>query len=158
MSGGGGWGEKEGLLSLDTEVIHIVPDEAGDDVFELQESMLSGVVRKGDFVQFFVRKHDEVKRPLPIEGSPSEESNTQVFGSIPSTIDDIETSEPAAQGTTISAKSELIQGHFGCVSESGMFCHFLPPTSTCTKIDMPYSYIIRDTPHSTEPVALKSHL
>src|SRR5579862_6947172 len=91
LSGGGGWGEKRGLLALDPEISCW---ERGDGLSELgtgegqeRRGTLSEIAKPGDFVQFFIQHH--TPKPIPDESDVQFPQNVIVFGSIPSSIDEI---------------------------------------------------------------------
>ncbi|KAL6166688.1 hypothetical protein ACJQWK_08030 [Exserohilum turcicum] len=60
LSGGGGWGKKAGLLSLDPVPVYGPPESIGSDAAAVSddpsdfESTLTPVVRDGDSIQFFI--------------------------------------------------------------------------------------------------------
>jgi len=162
VSGGGGWGAKQGLLSLDPQTTYDAIPEARYDysegtLEEQQASALGKIAQEGDSIQFFVahtrKYHDASKLSGKAKGQLRK---SIVFGAIPSTIDDI----PGPQNTDGTALDPNIKplhirvGHFGYVSESGMFLHYGPqknkgskePVSveSYTKIDLPYSYLYKD--------------
>lgn len=60
MSGGGGWGQKQGLLSLDPESRYSTEDQEDIDSFirsfKGEETAGSGIVAPGSWVQFLVER------------------------------------------------------------------------------------------------------
>ncbi|PBP24601.1 V-type ATPase, C subunit family protein [Diplocarpon rosae] len=163
LSGGGGWGAKQGLLSLDPQTTYAEIPEArfdfsGGSLEEQQASALGNLAQEGAYIQFFVAHK---KRPLAdIEDfDPAHMMRTSiVFGSVPSTVDDFYPARPPS--STQSAEKPIYhirRGHFGFVSESGMFVRHStvdsditsgdgasPALESVTKIDLPYSYLVRD--------------
>lgn len=176
VSGGGGWGAKQGLLyehpepcvlsrhlsftwwnanikahrSLDPQTTYTTVNEArfdfsSESLEEQQASALGNIANEHSFIQFFLAKEskreskDQKERPI---------SSSVSIGTTPSTIDEI--SIPV--GNDVRGLEDLysIPGHFGAVSESGMYyssntIHHLPTKdrierSVKTKIDVPYSY------------------
>ncbi len=148
LSGGGGWGAKQGLLSLDPQTTYSTSNESRYDDSEgspdrQQVSALGNLAQEGAFIQFLVAP----KTFESLEESDEEYAEftrqSTVFGVVPSTVDDIpdETQEEAE------FKLQVHHGHFGCVSESGLFFRGLQaktgpsnPRVVETKIDLPYSY------------------
>ncbi|PBP22871.1 V-type ATPase, C subunit family protein [Diplocarpon rosae] len=163
LSGGGGWGAKQGLLSLDPQTTYAEIPEArfdfsGGSLEEQQASALGNLAQEGAYIQFFVAHN---KRPLAdIEDfDPAHMMRTSiVFGSVPSTVDDFYPARPPS--STQSAEKPIYhirRGHFGFVSESGVFVRHSTGDSdissgggassaleSVTKIDLPYSYLVRD--------------
>ena len=147
LSGGGGWGNKKGLLALDPEL-----DFDGDSepsaisTFEYREK-LSEIVSPGDTVEFFVG--------IP-ELSPSTEllaSNTRdgsselmkqasmVFGTTTSTTDVMPASSVTAVSESESSPCIYAWGHFGMLSEQGvsLTTTTIERRNVQTKIDVPHA-------------------
>jgi len=162
LSGGGGWGAKQGLLSLDPQTTYSEIPEArfdfsGGSLEEQQTSALGNIAQEGAYIQFFVARRDTSKAlPVP-ESSDVQVSmrRSAVFGAVPSTVDDIPTPRAELDTNSTDTPASLFitrPGHFGFVSESGMFVrHGLhrasskpPAPDNFTKIDMPYSYFYVD--------------
>lgn len=115
LSGGGGWGLKQGLLSLDPETNYSSSDQ--DDVemfikaFQERDSPNSteGLVTPGSYLMFCIEPHWTEKearssQPLtPITG----------LGVAPNNDEDVNLASP-------SDKIEVIDDHFGVVSKSGL--------------------------------------
>jgi hypothetical protein len=185
VSGGGGWGIKQGLLSLDPQVNYEKIEEARFDMSsgaseqEQQDTALGDLARRGDWIQFFTvnpskAKEHATKSPealdlhywrdsiiserlaIPYTADSINWMKSAVFGAVPSTIDKM----PDDHGG-ISPKKGLVfqQGHFGAVSESGLFLRSeqrlkkgfqgkVVMTSDFrnydTKIDIPHSYVYRN--------------
>lgn len=154
LSGGGGWGNRQGLLALDPELdFDDAPELSSIDVHEIIEPEaekrrnLGQIVNLGDIVQFFVRN------PQAPFAWPSPKQNTRdescefselasiVFGTLPSTVDQM----PLPEGTIVdeSKFSPCIYawGHFGMLSEQGMSLTTTMTNgqSSQTKIDVPYT-------------------
>ncbi|KAF2015009.1 hypothetical protein BU24DRAFT_423930 [Aaosphaeria arxii CBS 175.79] len=156
LSGGGGWGKKAGLLSLDPsfnneELVTSAVQDLPSDMQALDElsSALHQVVQDGDSVQFFVspaadldtNDQSEVLNKI----SESENLWSYEFGMIPSTADALETrswqrNNAASQDVTV------FRNTFGALSEGGMTMkrqilgdkgqHII---AGGTKIDVPFS-------------------
>ncbi|KAA6406852.1 MAG: hypothetical protein FRX48_09350 [Lasallia pustulata] len=145
LSGGGGWGIKQGLLSLDPHSTYSRSDQASQlmieddgDLEAEKQAVLGHLVKPGDVVQFFIH------RPKPIRtGVPQEPSHTQalfspvhgfrttIFGTIPSTMDAM-----PAQSTTHSPHT-LIHTHFGALSEQGLSLKITTHNAQAPDIPMP---------------------
>ncbi|CAD6503875.1 BgTH12-05619 [Blumeria graminis f. sp. triticale] len=134
LSGGGGWGNKEGLLALDPETSfegqHVAGINLSDDDMKYPEKYtdaLANIAQEGALIQFY---HMISRQPSGITQHRCTTENQIVIGSVSSTVDDmVSASDP---GTS------FIAGHFGCVSESGIF--FQSAENSSTKIDVPHSY------------------
>ncbi|KAG4428536.1 hypothetical protein IFR05_015982 [Cadophora sp. M221] len=160
LSGGGGWGAKQGLLSLDPQTTYSEIPEArfdfsGGSLEEQQTSALGNIAQQGAYIQFFVASRERGLGLIqhPVERGKILMRKSAVFGAVPSTVDDIppqpQTQTAADNGTKTGSKSiHVRRGHFGFVSESGMFVRHGPDRSATgdgfTKIDMPYSYFYVD--------------
>jgi hypothetical protein len=148
VSGGGGWGTKQGLLSLDPQKTFNEDEETQLDflngsIEEQQMSALGNIAKPGDYIQFFAKN--------PRWQKPSEQrllyldpkKRSVVIGTNPSTIDDVPVPETSTQ-------LRIFHGHFGCASQSGIYLsqkstkskHDEPEKSkSVSKIDLPYSYV-----------------
>lgn len=136
VSGGGGWGKKQGLLSLDPEVtfaagarsreasldevftsrsetepvlINDLPDFLEGLGLEENIAQLSQVASPCDYIQFFVTSEDDIKR----EARSTSSTLTYSFG-----VDSPD--EWAETSSTTSERVVLIQNYFGAVSESAI--------------------------------------
>lgn len=132
LSGGGGWGEKQGLLALDPDSDYISRQQALQSPFEDTQSVeaekiqaLGEVVKPGDKVMFFVCKSPE---PIVLpRGSQREQSLVSdaavpklTFGSLPSTMDAMPTSIGAETNDATMSDCIMVNNHFGMLSEQGM--------------------------------------
>jgi hypothetical protein len=148
VSGGGGWGAKQGLLSLDPQTTYTqnndIPLEfTGTSLEEQQASALGNIAQPGSYIRFFTRSswsswtnEETTKRVKFFDPT----ARTVVVGTSPSTIDDI-------PGEAAHGEEEFIRlrsGYFGCVSQSGVFIDKkltdAEPTHR-TKLDMPNSFL-----------------
>ena len=157
LSGGGGWGIKQGLLALDPQTTYSSSNESRYDfsegaLDEQQASALGNVAQQGAFIQFLVAaKHDEAVDPL-IEkerGYVDSALGSTVVGVVPSTVDEIHDISQNGDQQMPKLDVQVYLGHFGCVSESGMFLQRNGKSTTPvieTKIDLPYSYVYRESP------------
>jgi hypothetical protein len=167
LSGGGGWGAKQGLLSLD-------PQSAVNDISEArfdystgsledqQKSAWGKIAEVDASIQFFIAEN-----PVPAQTPPKDFvrvfedmwRRTTVIGTVPSSIDSQKTEETGPSVGTEVGNVIIKPGHFGAVSESGIFLSTFPAVGTgsaCvpvrTKIDLPYSYVYRDMRDAPKPV------
>lgn len=133
ISGGGGWGQKQGLLSLDHQPslrqVRTDTPESYDSGPDAMMSGLDAVAGEGTWIKFFVAfepdpnlKHDVLmagsqrgKRPwtLPRPG----DTHSRVFGVGPAN-DSSEAMQPVSN--SISAKVLFFPNHFGALSEQRM--------------------------------------
>jgi hypothetical protein len=136
VSGGGGWGKKQGLLSLDPEVTFaagtrsreasldevFTPSSESDLFFtndlpdfleglglEANIAQLSQVAPPGDYIQFFVTSEDDIK----YEDRSTSSTLTYSFG-VDSPEESTETSSTTSEGVVV------LYNHFGAVSESAI--------------------------------------
>ena len=143
LSGGGGWGQKQGLLSLDPESRYGLSDRVScttglcheDDVRAEQNEALGGVARPGDFVQFFIPPLTCSKSgPLGVStmetsvasrgatGSGPAKTHlwSLAFGTVPSTIDSMPQVSTEARKEPDDKDVRVLDNHFGALSEQGM--------------------------------------
>ncbi|KAE9381464.1 hypothetical protein N431DRAFT_359494 [Stipitochalara longipes BDJ] len=165
LSGGGGWGLKEGLLSLDPQTTYSASNESRydyseDSLDEQQASALGRLAQEGAFIQFLVAAKNDEGPINSLQGNGSENvaftRSSTVVGVVPSTVDDVH-GEQQVMPTT--SDLQVYLGHFGMVSESGMFLRGVKPEkmdkgelvpSLETKIDLPFSYFYQE--HGREDV------
>ncbi|EAT81992.2 hypothetical protein SNOG_10598 [Parastagonospora nodorum SN15] len=157
LSGGGGWGKKAGLLSLDpVPVSEEVPIRMEDATSGFEgpgdfSTALTPVVRDGDAIQFFIApapasEVDGDKALENLKSLPKQRAPGWELGVIPSTVD----SFPGGSWQHVGADSEYIavfRNSFGALSEGGLTLTRrrgqnrrdpLYPFGTTT-IDAPYS-------------------
>ncbi|KAK6587501.1 hypothetical protein PZA11_000791 [Diplocarpon coronariae] len=163
LSGGGGWGAKQGLLSLDPQTTYAEIPEArfdfsGGSLEEQQASALGNLAQEGAHIQFFVAHNKRPLADMEDLGRAKMMRTSTVFGSVPSTVDDVYPAQSAnSPRSTEQPVYHIRRGHFGFVSESGMFVRHSTVKSdimsmgdapsageSVTKIDLPYSYLVRD--------------
>ncbi|KAI6833520.1 FAD dependent oxidoreductase [Hortaea werneckii] len=133
LSGGGGWGKKAGLLSLDPDSMYSnrelrsddgwkfnFEDESEDAAEKQQKEALGEIVKEGEHIMFMLGpadiggaayQHAEAKKVV------DRADRAALFGVIPSSIDSI----PAEQKDSDSVHAvSLEQSFFGALSEGGM--------------------------------------
>ena len=132
LSGGGGWGEKRGLLALDPDSDYghqhraSGPSFGNDQDVEAEKLEAIGEVAKpGDTITFYVYKSSLDVNSANFQTTVRWNSNraaaaTLVFGSLPSTMDAMP--EVGTRESKAHAQSKLMvkQNHFGMLSEQGM--------------------------------------
>lgn len=159
LSGGGGWGKKAGLLSLDPDSSYthasVQSDESSffDDL-DLdggkQDSALRDIVSPGDMVQFYIATNaamtNETHEEAADHSNRGDDEQSVIFGTIPSTVDTLTTATSAA--STSKSSIELFPDHFGALSENGIALTVNSHDSANvketeainqTKIDVPFS-------------------
>jgi hypothetical protein len=161
LSGGGGWGKKAGLLSLDPVITSIESESSASQKFSDQldgpgdlSSALHPVAHPGDAIQFFVSppepNRDAGKINLDTAKQNESESASSPWrwevGTIPSTIDALQAS--SWQHNNADSEEVLVfRDCFGALAEGGMsfkrHLHIgsrdLVSVVGGTKIDVPFS-------------------
>ncbi|KAH8657449.1 hypothetical protein BGZ60DRAFT_434418 [Tricladium varicosporioides] len=155
LSGGGGWGAKQGLLSLDPQTTYHQRDSTDLEFLspsfeEHQISALGNVAQPGSYIQFFASaKSDDTWRkfnyvatkPHTYWGNTSLRS--AAFGTIRSTIDEDLSDDTSPSDTPVVP----ISGAFGCCSQTGLFTRRWQQNDDGTgrfvetKIDLPQSFL-----------------
>ncbi|CZT24475.1 uncharacterized protein RCC_10200 [Ramularia collo-cygni] len=156
LSGGGGWGKKAGLLSLDPDTGYSTrdlrsdqgwqftfEDEYTDDtVADQQRQALGEIVKPGENVMFFLAPK-EPNTPL-IEDTryAADSDRAMTFGVIPSSIDDLpESATPGIEPRDDAPHTDLHHHDtFGMLSEGGMAVNLTSEQNGAsqTKIDVPF--------------------
>ena len=120
QSGGGGWGNKQGLLSLDPDLSFLKNTPAGgEELYSLETKGMKGIVRPGDVIQFFAF----TRRPNSSWGlDPSQysELRSSYFFSFlyDPNCHDVATTDADTAILNIQAKNFF--GHFGALSATGI--------------------------------------
>ncbi|KAL9579133.1 MAG: hypothetical protein Q9212_005284 [Teloschistes hypoglaucus] len=156
LSGGGGWGNKQGLLALDPEQEFNIPSElspveglrAGELSFEEVSSGFGHQpLRPRESIRFFVKKtlSKTVEQSSTSYGSREvyNYEPTMIFGTTPSTIDAMPASSSASASDSTAQPCLFARGHFGMRSENGMTIRWATSSGLRrqTKIDVPRSSI-----------------
>ena len=155
VSGGGGWGLKQGLLSLDPETTLLNSADTSHD-FDSSDSLdngqiqaLGNIAKPGSWVQFLISYNPMPGRPIVTADistvEPGFESASNLsFGCMASTVDDMP--QPSADPSVPSDDKEPrpsvngFYGHFGAMSEAGIFIRATENgVVTSSKIDVPNS-------------------
>lgn len=132
LSGGGGWGEKQGLLALDPDSDYRMSQQAfkpsyleDQDVKSEKLQAFGELVNPGDTVEFYVYKSppipDSTRASTPkFDPTDNPTSVSLRFGSLPSNMDAM----PNAPSDEIDLSSRpscmVFKHHFGMLSEQGM--------------------------------------
>ncbi|KAF3762435.1 hypothetical protein M406DRAFT_332816 [Cryphonectria parasitica EP155] len=156
LSGGGAWGAKAKLLSLDPQTSYGQESEE-DELLRFQRSFYGSeeggdaIAKPGDFVQFFVCSD---MRPIHTLGES--EGHTRTPAAYPPVIFGVgDLSQTGATSRKDSAPAErqlawLAPGHFGGFSAEGLYVDS-PTNSMKTKLDAPGTSV--SLPQVSEPRA-----
>lgn len=151
-SGGGGWGNKAGLLSLEPEMEYGTDQGSHDgdasrfldlDRFLDETDLVRNVASPGDYVRFYISPNSDSKSNSHVLLNGANEVarvDSIDFGVSPSTLDEMRT-ESALDTTEHELHSvHVFKNHFGAMSEVGFsFGQIKPGPQVQTKIDMPYA-------------------
>lgn len=158
LSGGGGWGEKAGLLSLDPAPVTVPSETSGTEELpstpadpEDFASTLTPVINDGDLIQFFIQPWSHLSAEAArydteeqIKAIPEDRAVGWELGTVPSTADSIpgrswQHAEPVSSGASIFKHS------FGALTEGPLTLTkrilkgALVDTSVTTTIDVPFA-------------------
>ena len=173
LSGGGGWGKKAGLLSLDPDSSYstreLRQDEGWD--FDLDENVeqqkkqaLGEIAKKGESVMFFIApeslsSENTVTNTTGVGASVTSgvDRISAAFGTLPSSIDDV----PVAPTDIASGDAPTITYHphfMGALSEGGLAFNITGTSGETikTKFDIPYSRITTSHSQGTLPASSSS--
>ncbi|KAK4205331.1 hypothetical protein QBC40DRAFT_271526 [Triangularia verruculosa] len=129
LSGGGGWGLKQGLLSLDPNTRYAREEHEDMESFIRSfkgEDATGGIVTPGSYVQFFTEAIPPTETTRPKLPWPSD-SPTFAIGT---------------PGGKASGQVETFPNLFGAVSAEGVYISSEENTSITTKLDAPQSYVV----------------
>ncbi|OJD33233.1 v-type c subunit family protein [Diplodia corticola] len=142
LSGGGGWGKKAGLISLNPTTSAQRTAQQATTFSETDQATaesLKAVAEPGSYITFFTS-------PVSSLNVPAYEQDTSVFGTLPSSIDDIP--DTATEGPS---GIDVWPGYFGALSEQGMSFKFIrgdphgpqgKQVYTSTMVDVPFSLFV----------------
>lgn len=144
VSGGGGWGAKQGLLSLDPETTYAAPEQVDIDMFikafeernSASQPSSEGIVSPGSYIMFCAEPQRVVDRDNAPFSSVDPPGSRLTLAVAPNN----EVMEGAKKDKTM---VDVVSGHFGAASSTGLYLH-APHSSYTTKIDTPYSAISWD--------------
>ncbi|KAI0847585.1 hypothetical protein F5Y00DRAFT_241213 [Daldinia vernicosa] len=142
LSGGGGWGLKQGLLSLDPETNYSLPDQDDVEMFirafheRNNPNSSEGLVTPGSYLMFCIEPHwtkNEIELSQKITPTTA--------------IGVVQNSDQEPDSASLSDKIDIVDGHFGVVSKTGLFLKAInsphasettkQPQSFTTKVDIP---------------------
>ncbi|KAI2471038.1 hypothetical protein F4781DRAFT_150389 [Annulohypoxylon bovei var. microspora] len=119
LSGGGGWGLKQGLLSLDPETKFSLPDQDDQDDIEMfikafkdidNPNPSQGLVTPGSYLMFCIEPHWTEKEI----GASRQMTPITALGVAPN-------NDQESNSASLSDNIEIIDDHFGVVSKAGLF-------------------------------------
>ena len=158
LSGGGGWGKKAGLLSLDPDIsyneLHQTSRDSALETMGSSEglSALHEVAKPGEFIQFFVSPSDGDStwnaRTEDIKVPPASTRRWSLeFGTVSSSIDSMPESSSQEAVEPSNPRIAVFRKHFGALSEGGIsissYCQSKKMGSwdavLRSKVDVPYS-------------------
>ena len=128
LSGGGGWGKKAGLLSLDPVPNNGPAESSSESDPEDFESTLTPVVRDGDAIQFFISPKSDLTREATESDNYETVANRPRFqkfwgwelGTVPSTMDSIPGESWQHKPTDKDSITTMLVGSFGALTEGAM--------------------------------------
>ncbi|RMY56202.1 hypothetical protein D0865_03780 [Hortaea werneckii] len=153
LSGGGGWGKKAGLLSLDPDSMYSnrelrsddgwkfnFEDESEDAAEKQQKEALGEIVKEGEQIMFMLGPVDNSYQDKRAQESVDQADRATLFGVIPSSIDTIPTEQKDSESVDAVF---LEQNFFGALSEGGMAVTIKQPEKPDlqSKVDVPYGHI-----------------
>lgn len=148
LSGGGGWGQKMGLLSIDPDDGYAGSDSEGATLDEFlgvrdhdKDPGIPQVAPPGDWIAFFAASDadGESDQDRTTQGSAPAHISSVDLGVLPGTIDMIPSDTDGR--CTVSDDEEhveLFENRFGALSESGM-CFERPHKHVKSKLDVPHA-------------------
>ncbi|KAK5135877.1 hypothetical protein LTR08_004526 [Meristemomyces frigidus] len=170
LSGGGGWGKKAGLLSLDPDSAYNsrelrvdegwefdFDDESEGAVEKQQKQALGEIVREGEDIMFFIAasrpdyepgKNTEAARNLAETMQWVQRADqAAMFGVVPSTVDGVlDSAVESSSATNFADGIPRVHHHpclFGALSETGLAMTIGTKNGITaqTKLDVPFSHI-----------------
>lgn len=158
LSGGGGWGKKAGLISLDPDISYSTRDLRGEsgwafefDDTEVEDSFnsqqrkaLGDIVREGDGIMLFLARKNAEHQSFPQNTRTSRGSKSVAFGVVPSSIDEVGGFHPSESNGGMEQRIRHYPNEFGLLSEGGMAVTLTRDgeTVTQTKLDVPLDHLV----------------
>jgi hypothetical protein len=146
LSGGGGWGIKAGLLSLDpNEIDEPAPSLDLPDFLDglLPPKGIQNLAEPGDTIQFFICRNEDGTEAIPKTPVPKSLGRSLAFSVLPSSVD--------AMGTpseSIGHHKPYYSQHFGAASEHGLglsshsaSAHTQDDRPFRSRLDVPFTWI-----------------
>lgn len=139
LSGGGGWGKRAGLLSLDSETSFVAPDDEIPDTMPFDAPAFltaPGAAKPGESVQFFISTQERsTSEPVSLR----RRLVTLDFGTVASEALASE-SEVAVEGP---AHLDIYENYFGALTEKGIALKVAQDDHAAwTKVNVPDSRVI----------------
>lgn len=167
LSGGGGWGKKAGLLSLDPDSQYSTRELRGDHGWDFtfegdttEEMMAAGrkqalgeIVKEGERIVFFLLG------PKNLLKDPGADTSSYfpafVLGALPSSTENEQFDAEARHESGEAAELKHYPWRFGALSEGGMALNVSQPggPTTQTKVDAPYAVMTAYCFREEKPVA-----
>lgn len=151
LSGGGGWGNKSGLLSLEPSVDYT--QKKSDSQFDLDGddpmSFLRGIASPGDRIVFYIGiGESEVSSRAEGDETPApRDDGHALFGVIPSSADQMPS---LADGTAKHGSNVTnLSGQFGMMSETGLSIRMsgdAQGSASRSRIDVPFTRLTARSP------------
>ena len=165
LSGGGGWGKKAGLLSLDPDIQYSTRDLRQDQGWEFdfdgvddgteaateaqKNKALGQIAKEGERIMFLIapksehvptKRGEELDLTLNPEGKDPQKLIDLTFGAIPSSIDLVPQN---ITSDTTGATVRHYPGRFGMLSEGGMAVTITKKNARGqSKLDVPYGTFV----------------
>lgn len=168
LSGGGGWGAKEGLLALDPAIQYANDQDEtqqglgdGEDMDAERAQSLRNIVKPGDIITFYTQGQSPIRVGKPriktkrrLRKGFANSWNINIFpsihiGTISSPTETVSCFNDAADEVSEPSEFIFIRSHFGMLSERGMSLKVdVGPSGSAepfgpvvtTKIDPPFSF------------------
>ncbi|KAF2162229.1 hypothetical protein M409DRAFT_58347 [Zasmidium cellare ATCC 36951] len=158
LSGGGGWGKKAGLISLDPDTMYSTRDlradsgwtfdfdgdGAGDSFSEQQQQALGDIVREGDGVMLFLAPEHLKHGIAPQREDFGPDHRSITFGVLPSSIDEIHNGSVNDSAAGIEESARHHPNTFGLLSEGGMALTLTRDGETVnqTRLSVPFQQLV----------------
>jgi hypothetical protein len=150
LSGGGGWGAKQGLLSLDPEQSFLEPETEGSDFDFTFAKGVRDIAGEEEQIQFFVAtepEHNAINSVANKNPGPGTH-NTCAFGTCVPQEDSLINLDSSIENNENHPLITTIPNHFGALSEKGISIRYDSWTVEKealrigqTKLDVPYSNV-----------------
>ncbi|KAK7924485.1 hypothetical protein PG985_006539 [Apiospora marii] len=151
LSGGGGWGAKQGLLSLDPETTYAAPEQEDIDMFikafeernSASQASSEGIVTPGSYILFCAEPQRVVDGGHTPFSSVDPTWSRLTLTVAPKNEDPLQGVEDIEGAKKDETTADVVPGHFGAASSTGLYLR-APHSSFTTKIDAPHSAISWD--------------
>ncbi|KAK7969914.1 hypothetical protein PG988_008987 [Apiospora saccharicola] len=151
LSGGGGWGAKQGLLSLDPETTYAAPEQDDIDMFikafeernSASEPSSKGIVTPGLYIMFCAEPQHVINDDNDSFSSVDPAGSRLTLAVAPRN-EDLPQGFEGAGAKNEKTEVDVVSGYFGAASSTGLYLNNDPLLSFTTKIDAPYSTVTWD--------------